>query len=181
MDAFGDAEIISSKGTARKVRSLTSVRTYPTTQIDQEYRIQEGELQVIMVPVGGHTSESSYLVFPHDNIIFAGDLIFENYLFFAGYQSDPLIWLKALKTFRDMKPDKIIPGHGPVLETPHDLDKHISLLQSFIETIRGARSARIPPKEIEIPEYIYGSSKKAPSSELEKWFYRTAISWYKRV
>lgn len=181
MDAFSDAEIISSKGTARKVRALGSVRTYPTTHIDQEYRIQEGELQVIMVPVGGHTSDSSYLVFPHDNIIFAGDLIFENYLLFAGYQSDPLIWLKVLKTFRELKPNRIIPGHGPVLETPHDLNKHISLLQSFIETIRKARSTKIPPKEIKVPEFIYQFSKKVPPSELEKWFYRTLISWYKRI
>ncbi len=181
LDAFSNIEIISSIKTAAKVKSLTSIQTFPTILFQREYVIEEDDSSVRIVKAGGHTSDSSYLYYRNEDVIFAGDLVFENYLFFAGYQSDPTKWLNALKEFKELKPRIIVPGHGPPLTSIKDLDKHILLLQSFIEVIHKAREKGIPAKEMEIPNFVYQQSTRIPKIELEKWFKRTAISWYKRV
>jgi len=181
LDAFGDAKTICSRQTATKVRSLTSITNFPKEGFKDEYRIRDSEFDVVICHSGGHTSDSSYLYFPNDHVIFAGDLIFEDYLFFAGHKSDPNLWISTLEHFKKLTPKKIVPGHGPVLTNVRDLDKHIILLKKFRESIREAVNNKLNPRTMAIPEFVYAVSDNKPAVELEKWFRRTAISWFKRV
>jgi glyoxylase-like metal-dependent hydrolase (beta-lactamase superfamily II) len=179
LDAFHGATIISSKETAKKVRSLTSISTFPTEVFSTDYHVQDGDRKVEMFHSGGHTSDSAYLYFPEEAVIFAGDLIFENYLFFAGYKSNPNVWIDVLTHFRNLRPRKIVPGHGPVLEKASELDKHIDLLIQFRDSIRDAKESGIDPRTMTPPDFIFSVSERLPEDELVKWYRRTARSWYK--
>jgi len=181
LNAFRDTKIVSSKKTGQKVRSLTKLDTYPTEITTNEYTREGGDIHVELVHTGGHTSDSSYLYFPKDEVIFAGDLLFENYLFFAGYQSDPCFWINVLEHFKTLKPRRIIPGHGPILKNTSDLDKHISLLYSFMEVIKTALNNGIDPRTLETPDFVFAASDRIPEEELTKWFKRTVRSWHRKV
>ncbi|MGY5876203.1 MAG: MBL fold metallo-hydrolase [Candidatus Thorarchaeota archaeon] len=181
LNAFHNAKIISSKQTASKVRSLTKITNFPTELFNDEYFIQDGEFNIEIHHSGGHTSDSSYLYYPKEQVIFAGDLLFEGYLFFAGHKSDPNLWIDVLEHFKKLKPKMIVPGHGPVLYKISDLEKHINLMKRFRQAIREAVENKQNPRTMETPEFIYAVSDRLPPVELEKWFRRTAISWFKRV
>ncbi|MFW9908807.1 MAG: MBL fold metallo-hydrolase [Candidatus Thorarchaeota archaeon] len=181
LDGFGDTSIISSKQTAKKIQNLTRVHFYPTIIIDRMHQITDGDYAVEIYHSGGHTSDSSYLYFPQEKIVFVGDLVFEGYLFFAGYQSDPNKWIEAMEQIKKLNPRKIIPGHGPVLEKATSLDKHITLLRAFRDSILDAVSEKKDPKTMDVPEFVFEVSKRLPKEELVKWFRRTAISWFRKV
>ncbi|MDF1538218.1 MAG: MBL fold metallo-hydrolase [Candidatus Thorarchaeota archaeon] len=134
LNAFSDTTIISTKQTAKKIRSLTRINTYPSVVFDSEYTISNETDYAELHHTGGHTSDSSYLHFPKERVIFSGDLIFEGYLFFAGYQSNPNKWIAALERFKELNPNIIVPGHGPTLNGVKPLDKHISLLNLLTST-----------------------------------------------
>ncbi|UCE09251.1 MAG: MBL fold metallo-hydrolase [Candidatus Thorarchaeota archaeon] len=181
MDAFIEGSVLSSKWTASKVRSLTSVTGFPSNTFEDEYRIEDEHLHVELYHSGGHTQDSSYLYFPHEKVIFAGDLIFQGYLFFSGYKCDPIAWISTLEHFRELRPRKIIPGHGSVLSSPADLEKHITLMYRFKEAIQEGKEQNIEPRSIEVPEFVLSYSERVPEIELVKWFRRTAVSWYRHL
>ncbi|MHA2426333.1 MAG: MBL fold metallo-hydrolase [Candidatus Thorarchaeota archaeon] len=181
LNAFNDTTVISYKQTAKKIRSLTRINTYPSVVFDNDYTIRDKEGYVELHHAGGHTSDSSYLVFPKERVIFAGDLIFEGFMFFAGYQSNPNKWIDALERFKELNPKVIVPGHGPPLRSVKALDKHLRLLRNVRESLQIAVREKQDPKTMEVPEFVFSSSKRASAEDLEKWFRRTATSWYKRV
>ncbi|MHA1908791.1 MAG: MBL fold metallo-hydrolase [Candidatus Thorarchaeota archaeon] len=181
LNAFGDTTVISYKQTAKKIQSLTRINTYPSVIFDEYYKIDDNEDYVELHHSGGHTSDSSFLHFPRERVIFAGDLIFEGFMFFAGYQSNPYRWIAALERFQELRPKTIVPGHGPVLKSVKALDKHIHLLQDVVESIKLAVKQKKDPKTLDIPDFVHAASKHASKEDLSKWFRRTATSWYRRV
>jgi len=181
LNAFSDTTVISHKRTAKKIRSLTRINTYPSIVFDTEYEIRDKDSLVELYHTGGHTSDSSYLHFPNEKVIFSGDLIMEGFLFFAGYQSNPNNWINALNQFKKLRPRFIVPGHGPVLRSIRDLDKHITLLRNMRDILQTASKEGLNPKNITIPDFVYKASTRASDEDLEKWFRRTATSWIRRV
>ncbi|MFW9849720.1 MAG: MBL fold metallo-hydrolase [Candidatus Thorarchaeota archaeon] len=181
LNAFSDTTVISHKQTAKKIRSLTRINTYPSVVFDTDYMIRDQDSLVELYHTGGHTSDSSYLHFPHDRVIFAGDLIMEGFLPFAGYQSNPHNWINAFNQIKKLRPKLIVPGHGPVLRSVGALDKHITLISNMIDILQTASKERMDPRTTEIPKFVYNASTCVSDEELEKWFRRTAISWIRRV
>ncbi len=62
----------------------------------------------------GHTDADAVLRLPRDGVLFAGDLVV------AGVQpslgsGDPEHWLVVLDELERLRPEAIVPGHGPVL------------------------------------------------------------------
>jgi glyoxylase-like metal-dependent hydrolase (beta-lactamase superfamily II) len=102
-------------------------------------------------------------------------------MFFAGYQSNPHKWIAALERFKELRPNFIIPGHGPTLKGVRPLDKHTSLLAKMIDVLQSAAEEGKDPKTMDIPDFVYSTSKRASKDDLEKWFRRTATSWIRRV
>lgn len=113
--------------------------------------IKDYDLTVEICCAGGHTSGSSFVYFPHEKIVFAGDLIFEHSFPYAGDKTcNPDEWIAALEYIKSLDVQKIVPGHGPVL-TSNGLDTHINFLKSLSLTVKEGveKNKRI---KIEVPE-----------------------------
>ncbi|MHA2364394.1 MAG: MBL fold metallo-hydrolase [Candidatus Hodarchaeales archaeon] len=179
MTAFKDTTIISSVLTEKKIRSRKSATVRPSVTFKDNHLVKEGDFKVEIIHTGGHTAGSSYIYFPYEKVVFAGDLIFEGYMIFAGYGSNPEAWIDALENFKRLKLDKIVPGHGPILEPRKDLDKHLTLLYSLREVISEAAKQNKDPKKLKTPDFVFALSDRIPDSELTKWFHRMTTSWFK--
>ncbi|MFI5153596.1 MAG: MBL fold metallo-hydrolase [Chitinophagales bacterium] len=61
----------------------------------------------------GHTESDAFLFLPNDKIAFLGDLLFVQNQPWLG-DGDPVKWASYLDSIASLKPEKLVPGHGPV-------------------------------------------------------------------
>ncbi len=66
-----------------------------------------------------HTPEDLVVHVPKSGVLFAGDLVFRGRIPFVG-QADSRQWIESLNALLGMNPRLLVPGHGPVSETPRD-------------------------------------------------------------
>ncbi|MFX0185457.1 MAG: MBL fold metallo-hydrolase, partial [Candidatus Hodarchaeota archaeon] len=124
----------------------------PNITFTNGIEIRDGELSVELYHCGGHTSCSSYAYFPHDKILFAGDLIFAKEWPWAGDPTcNPVKWINALNDILKLDISKVIPGHGPIT-CKEEIEVQLNFLKRLKEeTIialkekKGVESIKIPP------------------------------------
>ncbi|MFX0182202.1 MAG: MBL fold metallo-hydrolase [Candidatus Hodarchaeota archaeon] len=166
LDAFRDSTIICSERTAKKVRLKTG------TPFTDQYIIQDKKQNVVVYHTGGHTAGSSFVYYPKDRTIFAGDLIIED--MFPPYGGDntcdPELWIRAIEQMRNLKPTKIVPGHGSILNGWKELDKHLYCLKSLCKSIKEAIQDNIKPTKIEITDYFGEFSRKWARVTVPRWY-----------
>ncbi len=153
--AFADCDIVAQRRLAAKMREYAGTQwspdglramrqnapperaaffegvrlTYPKTLFDSEIDLDG----VKVYATGGHTDCSCVARAP-DGTVFAGDLLFVGRFPFAGDETaDPDAWIAGLRRIRDLKPEKIVPGHGPVVGL-EEVDKQIK----WYREVRGA-------------------------------------------
>ncbi|MFW9879510.1 MAG: MBL fold metallo-hydrolase [Candidatus Thorarchaeota archaeon] len=125
----------------------------PTLLFTDKLIIQDDDLYIEIFHTGGHTAGSSFVSFPHEKVIFAGDLIFENTFPYVGDPTcNPELLIKALEKIREMNADIYIPGHGPILKGSNSLDKHINFFKEFRNIIQDAIKDNQDAKDIDVPE-----------------------------
>lgn len=64
-----------------------------------------------------HTPEDLVVFLPRLRVLFAGDLVFRGRIPFVG-QADSGRWIAALEAVIAMRPEVLLPGHGPVSREP---------------------------------------------------------------
>jgi glyoxylase-like metal-dependent hydrolase (beta-lactamase superfamily II) len=64
-----------------------------------------------------HTPEDLIVFMPRGRVLFAGDLVFRGRIPFVG-QADSGRWIAALESVIAMRPEVLVPGHGPVSREP---------------------------------------------------------------
>jgi glyoxylase-like metal-dependent hydrolase (beta-lactamase superfamily II) len=64
-----------------------------------------------------HTAEDLVVFLQGRRVLFAGDLVFRGRIPFVG-QADSGRWIAALETVIAMRPEVLVPGHGPVSREP---------------------------------------------------------------
>ncbi|MHA2362586.1 MAG: MBL fold metallo-hydrolase [Candidatus Hodarchaeales archaeon] len=111
---------------------------------DEKMIIKDDDLFIEFLHTGGHTIGSSIAFFPHERVLFGGDL-FVTYGFnfniplLTFYQNkgrktgNPDEYINAYEKFRSMEIDFIIPGHGSVLMKPQE---EVKILLSSLKTLR---------------------------------------------
>ncbi len=62
----------------------------------------------------GHTDADAVLFLPHERVLFAGDLVVSGVQPSLG-SGNPEHWLVVLDELEKLRPEAIVPGHGPVL------------------------------------------------------------------
>ncbi|MDE1820584.1 MAG: MBL fold metallo-hydrolase [Euryarchaeota archaeon] len=77
----------------------------------------------------GHTESDALLHLPEDRVVCAGDLVV------GGTHpnltsGDPEHWLKVLKEIEHLRPERVVPGHGPI-----GTGESITTMQDYLETI----------------------------------------------
>jgi glyoxylase-like metal-dependent hydrolase (beta-lactamase superfamily II) len=150
----------------------------PSIAFNNKLVIRDEDLYIEVIHTGGHTSGSSIVYFPYENVLFAGDLIFANMFPFAGDATcNPEHYIKALEMMKEMKPDFIIPGHGKVLKGHNAIDEYIEFFKEFRMTIKDAISDGIAPEKVEITTSFELDRPDLKTSSVNHWynFYKNAV------
>jgi cyclase len=71
----------------------------------------KGDKEIHLIPVGGHTPATSVVYFPHEKLLFTGDVVITDRPPFLS-QGNTKEWLQALTYLRKLRYGLLIPGHG---------------------------------------------------------------------
>lgn len=90
----------------------------------------------------GHTTGDLFMWLPAERILFAGDLVFSGHHPWLG-DGDTEALLSALNSLEQLKPNQVVPGHGPI-----GGPESILTMRAYVDSIRtlakNARSRGIP-------------------------------------
>lgn len=196
--AFKDLCVISSKQTVNIMNKEEIIQRYkqyirelenddplgknieyilPSLLFNDSIIIQDGDKHIEVFHTGGHTAGSSFIYYPDEKVVFAGDLIFENMIPYAGDETglcDPDKWIIALEKIRDLKPEIIVPGHGPVMKGVKTLDRHILFLKTLRENIIMAIKENLKVDDIDFPDVFEEVNEEMKSVAINYWlqFYK---------
>jgi glyoxylase-like metal-dependent hydrolase (beta-lactamase superfamily II) len=90
--------------------------TPPTKTFEGRLDIEVGNRNVSLIQVGPcHTKGDMIVWEPEGRVVFAGDILFINGtpIMWAGPVDN---WFNALDTISGLKPEVIVPGHGPITD-----------------------------------------------------------------
>ena len=133
----------------RLFQSVESVPglTWPTLTFKGEMTLWLGKLEVKLMQLGrGHTKGDTVVWLPQQKIMFSGDLVEYDATPYAGdaYFED---WPATLDAIAALKPEKLVPGRGPTLTTPAQVQAGLEGTRAFVSELyasvrEGARAGR---------------------------------------
>ena len=95
----------------------------PTITVDERLTLKRGRHTIDIHHLGkGHTAADLVVHLPADDILITGDLVVWPVPLVGDPQSHIRAWSETLKAAIALKPQVIVPGHGPVLKDPRYLD-----------------------------------------------------------
>jgi glyoxylase-like metal-dependent hydrolase (beta-lactamase superfamily II) len=163
-EAFLDATLILSNDCLENMPKRISLKKYTKNTFDEKLVIKENNLEVEFFLTRGHSIGHSVAYFPHEKVLFGGDLfIYESVNFGLPFMSfyqnkpkrtgNPEEFISAYETFKKMDLKFIVPGHGDIITKPYEtLDEFIhffvELRNHFKEAISNGKSY----EEIEFPD-----------------------------
>jgi len=109
--------------------------TWPTMVFERELTIFMGKLEVQLKHIGmGHTKGDTIAWIPSQKVCFSGDLVeYEA----AAYTGDAQLeeWPATLEALRALGADKLVPGRGPALTNPAEVNAGIDYTKDFVTTL----------------------------------------------
>jgi cyclase len=116
---------ISKRGTERAKAQM------PTGSFEKRRSLEIGGVKIEMIHLGGHTPDSTVMWLPDNQILFAGDLIFQGrYPFLATADVEKL--MKVLQWIPSLSARIIVPGHGVLCDNEEVL-KQLNYLEATWE------------------------------------------------
>ena len=115
----------------RAVESVPGL-TWPTMVFDKRLTLWLGSLQVELMQLGrGHTKGDTVAWLPQEKIMFSGDLVEFGATPYCGdaYLAD---WPQTLDEIAALAPEKLVPGRGASLTTPHDVKAGLDGTRDFV-------------------------------------------------
>ncbi|MBI5901372.1 MAG: MBL fold metallo-hydrolase [Rhodocyclales bacterium] len=112
--------------------------TWPSVVVDGELTLWMGKLEVkIWHPGRGHTKGDTVVWLPQQKILFSGDLVEADAACYTGdaYLAD---WPATLDKLAALKPEKLIPGRGPALLNPDQVQRGLAYTRDFVSTLYGS-------------------------------------------
>lgn len=113
-DNFKQRVIDSFKKEPEVQAQLTDIQVIvPKITFSHRLDIVRGGRDLRIIRIGGHTAATSVIWMPDERILFVGDAVWvDQHPYMA--QANSKEWLDGLTFIRKFKPDKIVPGRGPV-------------------------------------------------------------------
>ncbi|MGE8331084.1 MAG: MBL fold metallo-hydrolase, partial [Paraburkholderia nemoris] len=109
--------------------------TWPTLVFEKEMTLFLGKLEVRIAHLGaGHTKGDTVVWLPSQKVLFSGDLVEYDAACYCG-DAQLEQWPATLEALRALKADKLVPGRGPALTTPEDVDKGLDYTKDFVTTL----------------------------------------------
>ncbi|MFX1253866.1 MAG: MBL fold metallo-hydrolase [Promethearchaeota archaeon] len=169
LNAFKDVTLIANQKCIKNMPKNVKLKNFTIKSFDKQFLIEDNDLRVEFHYVGGHTIGSSVAYFPHEKVLFGGDLFFTggvnfNLPFLKFYQNksynslgkksgNPDEYINAFEKFNSMDIEIIVPGHGDVVFTPKEL---LNTQLIFFKSLRVFFIAAIEEKkglkDIELPK-----------------------------
>jgi glyoxylase-like metal-dependent hydrolase (beta-lactamase superfamily II) len=122
----------------------------PDTVVLESQHFELGGVRFELTPVGSAHSEGdlTMLVQP-DNVLFSGDIIFEQRIPFIG-EANTANWLATLDGLRKVKVAAIVPGHGGLAQNPNEV---VDATYRYLKFLREQMAAAIASWEPFDPAY----------------------------
>ncbi|MDO3380143.1 MBL fold metallo-hydrolase [Geoalkalibacter halelectricus] len=127
-------EVIMSWQTYQALSSQSRPIRFPVMFFDQGLTLKVGERTIILTNMErGHTEGDTVVYLPDSGILFTSDLFYNGG---AGYLGDGHMqdWILALEFLERLRPEKIVPGYGPVAKRG-DLTDFKNYLRAFVSEI----------------------------------------------
>jgi glyoxylase-like metal-dependent hydrolase (beta-lactamase superfamily II) len=109
--------------------------TWPTLIFQEQITLYLSGLEVKIMHVGpGHTKGDTIVWVPSEKVLFSGDLMEADA---ACYTGDAQLeeWPATLDALAALKPEKIVPGRGPALDTPERVAAGLAYTRDFVSTL----------------------------------------------
>ena len=116
----------------QNVESVPPGLTWPTITFSGKMTLWLGKLEVQLLQLGrGHTKGDTVAWLPQEKILFSGDLVEFDATPYAGdaYFND---WPNTLDAIAALKPEKLVPGRGAVLQTPQQVQAGLAGTRGFV-------------------------------------------------
>jgi cyclase len=128
-------------------RDMTSfVYAGPTITFDRSMEIELGGRTVTVGNFGrGNTPGDAYVWLARERVLAAGDLLVAPVPY--AFNSYPAQWIRALEGLKGLRPNIIVPGHGPVMHDETFLDSVLALLTSAVDQAEAVARQRIAPED----------------------------------
>lgn len=111
----------------------------PTRLVKDRQFLRRGARDIHVLHLGhGHTPSDLVVYLPAKRIVAAGDLIVYPVPLVGGPQSSIQSWPQALGKLKDLKFDKLVPGHGPVLTDSFYLSKMQGFFTEAFQLVKAA-------------------------------------------
>lgn len=109
--------------------------TWPTLVFDREITLFLGKLEVRIAHLGaGHTKGDTVVWLPSQKVLFSGDLVEYDAACYCG-DAQLAQWPATLEALRALGAEKLVPGRGPALTTPEDVNKGLDYTKDFVTTL----------------------------------------------
>ena len=111
----------------------------------------------------GHSPYQVGVYVPEEKIVFTSDnVVVENIPFM--HQAVPFEWLKSLKEYEKLDVDKVVPGHGRVVDKSC-FRQMAATIQTFIDTVRAAIDKGMSLQEVQEKVTFEGLLPQIPRDE----------------
>ena len=141
--------------------------------IYNKYNFQTAnDLSIKIFHTGGHTDCSGFVYFPHDKVIFAGDLLFTHQFPYGGDATcNPDEWIDALKLLLSLDVEYYIPGHGNAVDR-EEVKKQLVFFHALKEAVLTGIKKNKSASEIKCPDYYEFNQKYASlkAKSIEHWY-----------
>ncbi len=123
--------------------------------------------------IGGHTDCSSIVTVRGSGVVFSGDLLFVSRFPFAGDETaDPDAWIAGLESIIALKPDSIVPGHGPIcgiFEVEKQIDWFRAVRSEMMELIEKNATEDEVAKH-DFPKLYEAQRPELPQAAWRQWY-----------
>lgn len=109
--------------------------TWPTLVFERELTLFLGKLEVKILHLGpGHTKGDTVVWIPSQKVLFSGDLVEYDAACYCG-DAQLEEWPATLDALRALGPEKLVPGRGPALLNPAEVDQGLAYTRDFVSTL----------------------------------------------
>jgi len=138
--------------------------------VDEDTRIEAADIWVMndeqmmlsgwqfdLLKVGpAHTPDDLSVFVPEENVLFAGDLMFQGRIPFVG-NADSAGWIASLERLMTLSPDVVVPGHGPYSTDPAE---DLKFTRDYLQYLRD--EMREPALNLDLFDDAYEAADWSP-------------------